>query len=533
MVTIGVVAIAATGAGYFLSRKVALPHVGQHYHTWAMFRDGSRLPIGSAVMIAGVRVGEIDGLAIERGMAHVSMLLRDDTVLWSDAWAAKKAASVLGDNYIELSPGGPTLPNATDPAPDPLDAPQPLLDAEAPLVRIHSGEPIPRVVEGSSTDRTLRQIEAAMPRADRALAGANQVLDNAREWTDGPFATGVQRADDWVAAGNIENPLDKAARGMTALDNWTIRVQSAVQKGVPKVDRGLNSFDTAIIKARKDLVDARVSLQKALTEARAKIDEVDPYLIRADKTLAEYNGSAPETEGQLAKLINRGDLGKQLDELADDTADATASFDRLKSYIGFSTEYYVGGSQPRFYIGAQLAGRHDTFYQVEFEHDGFGQLPSTQLTDSSSNAGDTRTQEIKEGIRFGFQWGKRFGRLDLRVGIKDSVPGVGADVWFIGDKLKLSSDVYGSTFSTLPRVKLAAALRVFRSIYILAGVDDVLSSPGELPIASWPASQAVPVWFQSMHYGREVFVGFNLTFTDADLATLLRVYGGLLVSSLL
>ena len=441
MVTVGVVAVAAAGAGYFLSRKVAVPHVGQHYHTWAMFRDGSRLPIGSAVMIAGVRVGEIDGLSIERGMAHVSMLLRDDTSLWSNAWAAKKAESVLGDNYIELSPGGPEVAAADDLPPNPLEAPQPLLAAEAPPVHLSSGQPIPRVVEGSSTDRTLRQIEAAMPRADRALANANLALEGAREWTDGPFATGVQRADDWVAAGNIETPLDKAARGLTDLDNWTIRVQAAVKKGVPKIDRGLNSFDAGIIKARKEMVDARVSLQNALVDARKKIDEVDPYLVRADKALAEYDGSSPETEGQLAKLINRGDLGKQIDELADDAAEATASFDRIKSYIGFSTEYYIGGSQPRFYIGAQLAGRHDTFYQVEFEHDGFGAYPTTDLTDSSSTAGDTRTQEIKEGIRFGFEWGKRFGRLDLRAGIKDSEPGVGADVWFLGDKRKLSTDV--------------------------------------------------------------------------------------------
>ena len=70
---------------------------------------------------------------------------------------------------------------------------------------------------------------------------------------------------------------------------------------------------------------------------------------------------------------------------------------------------------------------------------------------------------------------------------------------------------------------------MFRSVYILAGVDDVLTAPSDLPIAPWPASQAVPVWFQSVHYGRDVFVGFNLTFTDADLATLLRVYGALLV----
>ena len=68
---------------------------------------------------------------------------------------------------------------------------------------------------------------------------------------------------------------------------------------------------------------------------------------------------------------------------------------------------------------------------------------------------------------------------------------------------------------------------VFRSIYILAGVDDVLNEPGQLSVRN--NNQPVPTALDEVHYGRDFFLGASLHFTDADLATILRFYGALIV----
>jgi hypothetical protein len=83
--------------------------------------------------------------------------------------------------------------------------------------------------------------------------------------------------------------------------------------------------------------------------------------------------------------------------------------------------------------------------------------------------------------------------------------------------LKLSSDLYGA-FDRAPRLKLAGALAVFRSIYILAGVDDALNDPGTLPIVT--GNTPVPDVFREVHYGRDYFLGASLQFSDADFSTL-------------
>ena len=71
---------------------------------------------------------------------------------------------------------------------------------------------------------------------------------------------------------------------------------------------------------------------------------------------------------------------------------------------------------------------------------------------------------------------------------------------------------------------------MFRSVYLLAGIDDAFTKPGYLAIENDP--QGVPNDFHRLRYGRDYFVGATLHFDDADLATLLRVYGALLVSAL-
>jgi hypothetical protein len=101
---------------------------------------------------------------------------------------------------------------------------------------------------------------------------------------------------------------------------------------------------------------------------------------------------------------------------------------------------------------------------------------------------------------------------------------------FFRGRLKLSTDVFGS-FTRTPRLKVAGAFAVFRSLYIMAGVDDALNAPGSLPIRAGNVSDtSVPEVFKELKYGRDVFVGIGLTISDADLATMLRFYGTLIAA---
>jgi len=156
-------------------------------------------------------------------------------------------------------------------------------------------------------------------------------------------------------------------------------------------------------------------------------------------------------------------------------------------------------------------------------------VPHDELSDVANSTAYLRHQEIRDRLRFTAQFGKHLGPLSVRGGIKDSTFGAGVDALMFDGRLKLSVDLYGA-FQATPRLKIAGALAVFRSVYVLAGVDDALNSPGYLQIVS--GNPEAPKTFDEVRFGRDYFAGAMLHFTDEDISVLLRVYGALLVGLL-
>jgi hypothetical protein len=72
---------------------------------------------------------------------------------------------------------------------------------------------------------------------------------------------------------------------------------------------------------------------------------------------------------------------------------------------------------------------------------------------------------------------------------------------------------------------------VFRTIYISGGVDDIFTKPTYLPIEI--GNTNVPTYFESVRYGRDYFLGASLQFTEVELATMLRIYGAMIIGLLL
>jgi phospholipid/cholesterol/gamma-HCH transport system substrate-binding protein len=506
--TIAAVTVLLVGAAVLAWPRVRPPRVGGQFHTHAHFRDAGGLPVGSRVVIAGVVIGEIESLAIEGNQARVGMRLRDDVVLWDDAWATRKASSVLSDNYVEIAPGGP----------DPQDPDS----AGRPHRRLRSGEAIPRVIEAATTDRVLRGLERAVPRVESALAGAQVLVEEGREWTDGELPRRLSaleaRLDEKVVDRKLAG-LDDASR---AIDRGTAEAAARLAEALPAIDRGLTSFAARTAEANARIRDARGELHRTLADVRDGLDEVDRYAARADELIA---AAAGEDSGTLGTLIHDDALGEQLTDLSYAGADAAASLDRLKTVIGFRTELNLLAAAPRFYVSAEIASRGDQFYLVELMKGFDGDAPEVELVERGG--GFVRVARIKEDVRYTAQWGKRLGRFALRFGFKDSQIGAGADLSLWRGRLRFTLDVTEPAIARLPRVKLAAALDVFRSIYVVGGIDDALTGGAELNIAPWSADADVPVALQELRYGRDYFLGVNLAFTDADLNTLLRIYGGL------
>jgi hypothetical protein len=229
-------------------------------------------------------------------------------------------------------------------------------------------------------------------------------------------------------------------------------------------------------------------------------------------------------------LINDPELGDAIADGAEGVREFTNTLSRLETVIGLRVEFNVFARQQRAYIGAEVYGRHDSFYLIEAEKGALGAVPEVALTEQPGTGVFVRTAVIRERLRFTAQWGKRWKWARFRAGLKEGSFGVGADAILMGGRLRIAADVFGGNMSEVPRLKAAAMFQLVASIYILAGVDDVLTDPGYLPVN--PGNDDVPIWFEELRYGRDVFAGVALRFDDEDVTTLLALYGALLAGVL-
>lgn len=103
-VLIGIICV-----GYLTIRLGKMELIGDNYYPlYARFTSVSGLKAGTQIEIAGVPVGKVDSITIDRKekVAVVRLKILNGIELSDDVIASVKTAGLIGDKYINLSPGG-------------------------------------------------------------------------------------------------------------------------------------------------------------------------------------------------------------------------------------------------------------------------------------------------------------------------------------------------------------------------------------------------------------------------------------------
>jgi phospholipid/cholesterol/gamma-HCH transport system substrate-binding protein len=105
---VGLFVIAGILALGYLSIKLGKMEVvgGRGYEVYALFSNSGGLKAGSAIVIAGVDVGRVKSIGLEDYQARVVLDLPENVKLQEDAIASIKTRGLIGEKYIEITPGG-------------------------------------------------------------------------------------------------------------------------------------------------------------------------------------------------------------------------------------------------------------------------------------------------------------------------------------------------------------------------------------------------------------------------------------------
>ena len=514
-VKVGILVLIMAAGAYAVWKSIGGKASGsENYGLWAKFRDASGLPVGSAVVVAGLPVGEIDDLDIEGRHARITVRIRDDVVVWSNAVAYKKSASLLGSYYIEIDPGSA---KSVDGAGNEVSNRQ-----------LEDGDQILLVVEATSPDQLLRRIDESMPKVDAVLLSIRDLSEDIRQIVRGPLANTAGRIDQLVQeeSETVKRILEGMDRTIARVEQISNDIRGVTAGADDKVNAILANLDEASREAKTLVTTTRTEVEQTGAAVRERLDKLDPLFDNSAEVARKIN--SPD-EGTLGRLVNDPAIADNVEEITEDAKGFLGTLFGMQTYVGLRSEYNFIGAGVRSYLTVELSPRPDKFYYIEFEKGPRGQFPEVVLTGDGSGT-YVRTIRIEDKIRFTFQFGKRLGWAAFRFGIKESTGGVGADLYWFRDRLKMNLDLYDPNFDRFPRLKVTAAYQVFRYLYVLGGVDDALNDPGQFDLEPGPYDP--PIQFEEYHYGRDWFAGAQLKFNDRDLSALLFIGGAAIASAL-
>lgn len=106
--TVGLFIIAGIICLGYLSIKLGkMEIVGEGgYEIYGVFSNVGGLKNGSSVEIAGVKVGRVKSITLYNYQARVVLNLPENVKLQEDAIVSIKTKGLIGEQYIEITPGG-------------------------------------------------------------------------------------------------------------------------------------------------------------------------------------------------------------------------------------------------------------------------------------------------------------------------------------------------------------------------------------------------------------------------------------------
>lgn len=291
---------------------------GKHYEV--RLDQAAGIVKDNAVKIAGVKVGEVEEVAVEGQGAWLLLRVDENVEVHEDAVALVRAKSLLGEKYLQIEPGNPDAPLLADGSEivnvrttfeidQVLNALEPILGGEdsiaaviQPLVGRVNGllakaageDGGPPVVTREELAKTIDDAQATVTAvkdiAEQNRDGIKQLVDNANTLLSDPRIPRIIGNVDRIAsvtAAKLPSMLEKADRALDKTDNVLTKVEEVTNELTPeRIDKlGKVVDDVAVATGNlreisEDLggigkdVGPLISNLSLIAERAAKIDEL-------------------------------------------------------------------------------------------------------------------------------------------------------------------------------------------------------------------------------------------------------------------
>ncbi len=326
-VVIGIVLLA------LMTVKIEKFQIGQEvgYLLNIYFDSAPGLEKNSPVRVAGVRVGNVEKIALEQGKAKVTFRLPSEVVLYKDAKAYIKSEGFLGEKYIEIFPGTAGYPKLVQN--DVVSQGEPPVDMDQVLSKVGTlrddikdiTKPLGDVLKAVDA----KKVEGMIDNFNKFSGQLTGIANDSKET--------IQRAKD--AFSRIEDIGDKVKKGEGTLGKLitddTIyqdakKTVETLKNVSEKIERGEGSLgkiinDDSLYKEAKKTVETLKNVSEKIEQGEGTLgklikdeslyQEVKEAVHSAKETMQSANDALQSVKG-IAEKVEKGEgtLGKLVND---------------------------------------------------------------------------------------------------------------------------------------------------------------------------------------------------------------------------
>lgn len=503
----------------YMSLKVGKFDIGRRkgYDILAYFDSASGLNKDVPVEIAGIEIGRVKRIDLDRRKAKVTMRIRSDISIPSDSKALIRTKGIMGDKFIEIISGRPESPSLKDgdrivDTYTPTDIDQLLNRIGDVALDIRKvSKSLGNVLGGEEGETKMRQI---LDNVNTTTASLNRIIEDNEKRISSLLTNLSEFSKDM-------KDVSKANKGyinriIIDIKETTTQLREAVgafNKIAKKIEGGEGSLGRLINDPRtvEDLNQTLAHL-KSITE---KIDSGKGVLARLiseeqpgedmDETLASLRSISEKIDsgkGTIGRLINDDKIAENLEEALTGINDYFTRTDAFRFDIDFHLEQLTRHSDTKSYLSLKIQPKADKYYILGLVSDpaGVETITDTTITETPGGTRTVHQEEREKGkLKFTAQIAKRYKALVIRGGIIESTGGIGLDYYLFDDRFKLSLEAFDFNIDREAHLKGAVDFTFFKYLYLTAGFDDFLNDEGD----------------------SSFFIGAGLKFEDDDIKYLL------------
>jgi len=389
----------------------------KNYVVYARFSDVSGLFKSSPVRLAGVKIGLVEDIYLEKDRAVVKMFINDKYSLTTDARAKTSSIGIVGENYVEL-------------------VYRKAHKTKKPTVIQDGGEIL--TLDPFDLNKAVTRFNDISEKVEGVVAALHDIL-----------ADPASKDSLKTAMANLKI-ISRNLKDFSGAEGGMVKAVDSLKGLENKLTRTLNSLDRFIGRLEGSFYNEETGILKNIEQTSDKIKAIV-------EDFNQISQQIKKGKGTVGKILQDDALYQRVEE----------SVDSLKKILQGveETKKDLDQTKTNFYAGAEY------FTELEKTRFSFG----LDLNFANFSLMTRVKEEPVDGDpRFTALLGKNFSFITVGAGMLDS--GLGAAAYFKFFNKRLQFGVEASRFydKSYPFLRTVLTFSLAKHVRLLAGYEDLL-----------------------------------------------------------